>query len=291
MRPGGGRPGRGGGGRRPSSRARSRRGGGPRSSTPRPRPAGRAARRVRPHHRPRGGQAHQDGAGRGRAGGQHVPVRRRRGPHARRRDGAARRLGGGRGASSASRCACRSAWSARSARSTSRSTSWPTSWRPAIAAGCPVVLKPASQTPLSATRAGRSAARRVRAAARAAQRRHRRRRHGRQRPRRPPRRRHDHVHRFAAVGWGIRARAPRKKVGLELGNNAPVIIEPDADWKAAADKIKVAGFSHAGQSCISTQRGLRAPAIADDFTDGARRAGRSRWWSVTRSTSRPTSRR
>ena len=31
------------------------------------------------------------------------------------------------------------------------------------------------------------------------------------------------------VGWGIRARAPRKKVGLELGNNAPVIIEPDGD--------------------------------------------------------------
>ena len=33
------------------------------------------------------------------------------------------------------------------------------------------------------------------------------------------------------VGWGIRARAPRKKVGLELGNNAPVIIEPDGDWR------------------------------------------------------------
>ena len=49
------------------------------------------------------------------------------------------------------------------------------------------------------------------------------------------------------VGWGIRARAPRKQVGLELGNNAPVIIEPDGDWKAAADKIQVAGFSHAGQ--------------------------------------------
>src|SRR5262249_44036555 len=32
------------------------------------------------------------------------------------------------------------------------------------------------------------------------------------------------------VGWAIRAQAPRKKVGLELGNNAPVIIEPDADW-------------------------------------------------------------
>jgi acyl-CoA reductase-like NAD-dependent aldehyde dehydrogenase len=56
------------------------------------------------------------------------------------------------------------------------------------------------------------------------------------------------------VGWGIKASAPRKKVGLELGNNAPVIIEPDADVTTAATKISVAGFSHAGQSCISTQR-------------------------------------
>ena len=51
-----------------------------------------------------------------------------------------------------------------------------------------------------------------------------------------------------------RARAPRKRVGLELGNNAPCIIEPDGDWQTAAAKIKVAGFSHAGQSCISVQR-------------------------------------
>ncbi len=68
------------------------------------------------------------------------------------------------------------------------------------------------------------------------------------------------------VGWGIRARAPRKRVGLELGNNAPVIIEPDGDWKTAAAKIKIAGFSHAGQSCISTQRIYVHSSIADDFT-------------------------
>ena len=69
------------------------------------------------------------------------------------------------------------------------------------------------------------------------------------------------------VGWGIRARAPRKQVGLELGNNAPVIIEADSDWKTAAAKIKVAGFSHAGQSCISTQRILVHGAIAEEFTE------------------------
>jgi acyl-CoA reductase-like NAD-dependent aldehyde dehydrogenase len=56
------------------------------------------------------------------------------------------------------------------------------------------------------------------------------------------------------VGWSIRAKAPRKRVGLELGNNAPVIIDSDGDWQTAVAKIKIAGFSHAGQSCISTQR-------------------------------------
>ena len=67
------------------------------------------------------------------------------------------------------------------------------------------------------------------------------------------------------VGWGIRERAPRKRVGLELGNNAPVVIEPSGDWRGAAAKIKVAGFSHAGQSCISTQRVFAHRSIHDDF--------------------------
>lgn len=68
------------------------------------------------------------------------------------------------------------------------------------------------------------------------------------------------------VGWGIRAKAPQKRVGLELGNNAPVIIDADGDWESAAAKIKVAGFSHAGQSCISTQRIFVHESIADQFT-------------------------
>ena len=69
------------------------------------------------------------------------------------------------------------------------------------------------------------------------------------------------------VGWGIRAKAARKRVGLELGNNAPVIIEPDGDWRSAVAKIKVAGYSHAGQSCISTQRVYVHESIADRFVD------------------------
>ncbi len=56
------------------------------------------------------------------------------------------------------------------------------------------------------------------------------------------------------VGWSIRSRAPHKRVGLELGNNAPVIIDADGDWETAVAKIRLAGFAHAGQSCISTQR-------------------------------------
>ena len=68
------------------------------------------------------------------------------------------------------------------------------------------------------------------------------------------------------VGWGIKQRAPRKHVGLELGNNAPVVIAEDGDWQRAADKIRVAGFSHAGQSCISTQRVLVHGAVAEQFT-------------------------
>ncbi len=135
---------------------------------------------------------------------------------------------------------------------------------PAIAAGCPVVLKPAGQTPFSSIlfakvlleEAGLPAG-------------------------------YLHVvtgpgsvvgnalvdHDDVAlitftgspeVGWGIRARAPQKRVGLELGNNAPLILEADGDWKTAVAKVKVAGFSHAGQSCISTQRLLVHSSIADE---------------------------
>jgi acyl-CoA reductase-like NAD-dependent aldehyde dehydrogenase len=68
------------------------------------------------------------------------------------------------------------------------------------------------------------------------------------------------------VGWSIRAKAPRKRVGLELGNNAPVIIDADGDWQAAVAKIKIAGFSHAGQSCISTQRMFVHESLVEPVT-------------------------
>jgi acyl-CoA reductase-like NAD-dependent aldehyde dehydrogenase len=71
----------------------------------------------------------------------------------------------------------------------------------------------------------------------------------------------------APVGWGIRAHAAKKKVNLELGSSAPLIVHEDGDWETAADKAKLHAFSHAGQSCISIQRILVHEAVADSFTD------------------------
>lgn len=136
---------------------------------------------------------------------------------------------------------------------------------PAVAAGCPIVLKPASQTPLSALALARilvdecglpadylsvvcGPAAEVGAAI------------------------VEHLDipliTFTGspdVGWEIRGRAPRKEVLLELGNNSPVIIDDGADIETAAAKISVAGFSHAGQSCISTQRVLVHRQVAPAF--------------------------
>jgi acyl-CoA reductase-like NAD-dependent aldehyde dehydrogenase len=71
----------------------------------------------------------------------------------------------------------------------------------------------------------------------------------------------------AEVGWGIRSDAPRKKVNLELGSNAPLIVHSDGDWETAADAAKLHAYSHAGQSCISIQRILLHESVADRFTD------------------------
>ncbi|HZT45244.1 MAG TPA: aldehyde dehydrogenase family protein [Gaiellaceae bacterium] len=57
-----------------------------------------------------------------------------------------------------------------------------------------------------------------------------------------------------AVGWGLKERAPRKRVSLELGNATPVIVAADADLEDAATRLAGNAFSFAGQSCISVQR-------------------------------------
>jgi len=58
----------------------------------------------------------------------------------------------------------------------------------------------------------------------------------------------------APVGWRLKSLAARKKVALELGGNAAVVVEPDCDWQSAIPKIAAAAYGYAGQSCISVQR-------------------------------------
>ena len=72
----------------------------------------------------------------------------------------------------------------------------------------------------------------------------------------------------ARAGWAIRAAAGTKRVVLELGGNAAVVVEPDADLERAAASCAVGGYSFAGQSCISVQRILVQEAVYDAFLDG-----------------------
>jgi acyl-CoA reductase-like NAD-dependent aldehyde dehydrogenase len=135
---------------------------------------------------------------------------------------------------------------------------------PALAAGCAVVLKPASQTPLSALMLAELADEaglppgwlnvlvgpaseigdvlvedeRVRAITFTGS---------------------------SGVGWKLRERAARKKVLLELGNATPVIVHGDADLDEAAEKLAANAFSFAGQSCISVQRIYIQKWVYDDF--------------------------
>jgi acyl-CoA reductase-like NAD-dependent aldehyde dehydrogenase len=135
---------------------------------------------------------------------------------------------------------------------------------PALAAGCPVVLKPASQTPLSALllaeleeEAGLPAGwlsvlvgpaseigdvlvedARVKMITFTGS---------------------------SAVGWGIRERAPKKRVSLELGNATPVIVDETADLEDVTSRVAANGYSFAGQSCISIQRVYVQRTVYDDF--------------------------
>ena len=124
---------------------------------------------------------------------------------------------------------------------------------PAVAAGCPVVLKPASQTPTPALLVGEAllaaglppAGLSVLPAAAADM---------------------DPLvedPRFAlltftgsaAVGWALKRRTAARRVALELGGNAAAVVEPDAgDLAAVAARLASGAFAYAGQSCISVQR-------------------------------------
>jgi acyl-CoA reductase-like NAD-dependent aldehyde dehydrogenase len=68
-----------------------------------------------------------------------------------------------------------------------------------------------------------------------------------------------------AVGWGLKARAGRKRVTLELGGNAPVVVDAGADLDHAAARVAWGGFVYAGQTCISVQRVYVHEAVYDEF--------------------------
>jgi len=71
----------------------------------------------------------------------------------------------------------------------------------------------------------------------------------------------------AEVGWLLRRRAARMAVALELGGNAPVIIDETADVAYAAERTAASAFAYAGQVCISAQRVLVHADVAEEFTD------------------------
>jgi glyceraldehyde-3-phosphate dehydrogenase (NADP+) len=70
----------------------------------------------------------------------------------------------------------------------------------------------------------------------------------------------------AAVGWMLKAKCGKKKVVLELGGNAGVIVEQDADLDFAAQRCASGGFGYAGQTCISVQRIFVHHSVVDLFT-------------------------
>ena len=131
---------------------------------------------------------------------------------------------------------------------------------PAIAAGCPLILKPAPQAPLTAMLLGALLAKaRLPEGAFSVL---------------PC---ENDVAQFLAtddrvavisftgsdgVGWHLRELAPRKTVLLELGGNAAVIVEPDCDIENAAQRIVTGAFAHAGQVCIKVQRVFAHDEIA-----------------------------
>jgi aldehyde dehydrogenase (NAD+) len=134
---------------------------------------------------------------------------------------------------------------------------------PALAVGAPIVVKPASATPVGSLRLAEFFAEtdlpkgmyqvlpvRSNVADQMA---------------RDPRYKKISFTGSAEIGWHLKGLDPRKRVTLELGGNAGVIVHADADLDHAAARIAVGGYYQAGQSCISVQRVLVASEVYEDF--------------------------
>jgi aldehyde dehydrogenase (NAD+) len=134
---------------------------------------------------------------------------------------------------------------------------------PALAVGAPIVVKPASATPVGALRLAELFAEtelpkgmyqvlpvRSNVADRMAH---------------DPRFKKISFTGSAEIGWHLKGLDPRKRVTLELGGNAAVIVHSDADLDHAAARIAIGGYYQAGQSCISVQRVLVQSEVYDDL--------------------------
>ena len=71
----------------------------------------------------------------------------------------------------------------------------------------------------------------------------------------------------AAVGWMLKGKSGKKRVLLELGGNAGVIVEPDADIDGAVQRCATGGFSYSGQTCISVQRIFVQETVYETFLE------------------------
>jgi len=69
------------------------------------------------------------------------------------------------------------------------------------------------------------------------------------------------------VGWAMKAKVGKKHVVLELGGNAAAIIAQDANLKLAVDELLIGGFAYSGQVCIHTQRIYVHESLMDDFVN------------------------
>ena len=71
----------------------------------------------------------------------------------------------------------------------------------------------------------------------------------------------------AEIGWNIKAKAHKKFVTLELGGNAPVIVDESADFERSFKQTTMGAFAYAGQVCISVQRIYIHEKIFDEWTE------------------------
>jgi acyl-CoA reductase-like NAD-dependent aldehyde dehydrogenase len=134
---------------------------------------------------------------------------------------------------------------------------------PALAVGCPFVLKPASKTPLGALIIGEVLAEtELPPGAFSILPCHR---DGAELFTEDPRLKFLSFTGSPSVGWDLKAKAGKKKVTLELGGNAACLVDEDADIEDAVERIIFGAFYQSGQSCISVQRILVHEKVYDSF--------------------------